>query len=89
MKKSSAVMINDFLKIWKKTLKRKKQLIIASKRKLNIDKLKPKTVVISTLDHFGEEILSTLILEVKVLISATKKLDIAIISVDIYCAACK
>lgn len=89
LKKGPAKKIDDFLKTKEKTLKRKKRLINISKRKLSIDKSKTKKVIISTLDHFGEERLPTLTPEIKVLTPATKKVDVTIINVDAYCATCK
>lgn len=47
--------IYNFLKTSNKTLKKKRQLINTFKYKLSIDKLKPKIIVISTLDYFGEK----------------------------------
>lgn len=54
-----------------------------------MDKSKPKIVVISTLNYSGKNKLQILILEIKVLIFATKKVDIAIIDIDSYCTTCK
>lgn len=54
-----------------------------------MDKLKPKTVVISTLDYFRKERLPILIPETNVSTLAIKEVNIAIINVDAYCIACK
>lgn len=69
--------------------KRKKHLINTSKQKLNMDKLKPKTVVISTLNHSRKEKLPVLIPEVEISTFATKEVDIAMISTNVYYAIYK
>ena len=51
-----------------------------------MDKRKPKTIVISSLDNSGIEGLPTL---TRVLTLGTNKVGIAMIGVDAYCAACK
>ena len=54
-----------------------------------MDKSKPKTVVISTLDRSKEEGLPILILEAKESTLATKKIDVTMIDADVYCVAYK
>lgn len=88
LKRGSAKKIDDFLNISEKTSK-KTRLIDISKRKFSMDKLKPKTVVISTLDYFGEERLPILIPETNVSTLAIKEVNIAIIDADVYCITCK
>lgn len=56
---------------------------------MNINKSKPKRVIISTLDYYRKEKFLILILEAKVLTLATIKVDIAIIDMDTYCAIYK
>lgn len=72
------------MKIPEKMLKKKKQLVRASKQKTSITKLNYKTVIISTLNNFEKKNLSTSILEIKVLILSIKKVNITIIDANIY-----
>lgn len=89
LKRGSAEKIDDFLKTQEKTSKRKKWLIHAFKRKLNMNKSKYKTDFISTLNHSKKEQLPVLISEVKIITLDTKKVNIAMIGADTYCIACK
>ena len=88
LKRGSAEKIDDFLRTPKKTSKRKRRLINASKRKLSMDKSKPKTALTSTLDHSEKEGLPILTPKAKVSTFATTKVDVAMIGADTYCAAC-
>ena len=64
-------------------------MINASKQKLNVDKSKSKTIVISILDYSEKRKLLILIPKAKILILAIKKVDIAIIDADVYYTTCK
>ena len=64
-------------------------MINAFKRKVSIDKLKPKKFIINILNYFWEERLPILIPEAKVLILTTKEVDIAMIGINAYHAVCK
>lgn len=77
------------MKTSKKTSKKKRRLINLSKRKVSIDKLKSKTVFTSILDYFEKKQLPILILKVKILMFATKKVNIAMIDANAYCISCK
>lgn len=77
------------MKTSKKTSKKKRRLINLSKRKVSIDKLKSKTVFTSILNYFEKKQLPILILKVKILMFATKKVNIAMIDANAYCISCK
>lgn len=64
-------------------------MINAFKQKLSLDKSKPKTIIISTLNRSRDERLPIIIPKIKVLTFATKEVDIAIIGTDAYCITCK
>lgn len=83
------IKIDDFLKISEKISNKKKQLINAFKKKLYIDKSKLKIVIVSSLDYSRKERLQILLPEVKISTLAIKEVDIAIISIYVYYAACK
>ena len=86
LKRGSDENLDDFLRIPQKISNKKRRLINVSKRKQSMDKQKPETIVISSLDNSGIEGLPTL---TRVSTLGTNKVDIAMIGADAYCAACK
>lgn len=64
-------------------------MINASKQKVSIDKLKSKTIFISTLNHFGKKRLPILISKAKISILITKEVNVVMIDADAYYATCK
>lgn len=64
-------------------------LINTFKRKLDIDKSKLKTAIIYILKNADKKSLPILASEAKLLIFATRKVDIIIIGVDTYCTTYK
>lgn len=74
------------MKTAKTILKKKRKFINISKRKPFIDKLDCKKIIISTLDDFEKKVLPISIVQTKVSIPATKKINIAMIDLDAYYA---
>ena len=85
LKRGLVEKINDFLKIPEK-ISKKKRLINASKWKLALQKQKLKTVVISLLDN---SVKKDLPIPSQTSTLGTKKIDVAMIDVDAYYAACR
>lgn len=84
LKKESDENLDHFLKTIRKFSNKKRWLINISKKKFNIAKQKPKTVVISSFDNLIKKNLPILIL---ILIISKSVVDIAIIDADTYCVA--
>lgn len=77
------------MKTSKKKFKKKKKLINIFKWKSSINKLKPKTIVINILNNFDKEGLLILAIKKNASTFNTKKVDIAIISINAYYITCK
>ena len=86
LKRGSDENLDDFLRIPQKISNKKRRLINASKRKQSMDKRKPETIVISSLDNSGIEGLP---IPTQVSTLGTNKVDVAMIGADAYRAACK
>lgn len=86
LKRSSIKNLDDFLRTLQKILNKIRRLINVSKRKQSMNKQKLKIVVISFFDNSGIKNLLILILTS---ILDTKKVSIAIIDIDAYCAIYK
>ena len=86
LKKGSDENLNDFLRTPQKISNKKRRLINASKQNRSMDKQKPKTIVISSLDNSGIEGLP---IPTQVSTLGTNKVDVAMIGADAYRAACK
>lgn len=54
-----------------------------------MDKSKPKTIIISILDHYKKEEFPILILEKKVSIHTIKEVNVTMIDANAKCAICK
>ena len=86
LKRGSAEKIDDFLKTPEKISDKKRRLINASRRKLAMQKQKPETVVISSLDNSGKKDMP---IPTRAPALGTKEVDVAMIGADAYRAACR
>ena len=78
--------LDDFMKTPQKISNKKRRLISASKQKHNMDKQKPKTIIISSFDNSGIEGLP---IRTQVSILSINKVDVAIIGANAYRATYK
>ena len=88
IKKDSKENITKFLQTLNKLSSKKKRQINNSKRKMSIGEISSKKAIISSLDSSDKKELPVSIPVSKKSDSQSKNIDIAIISANVYCAAC-